>query len=164
VEKYNQILDNQFELISTLEFTRDRKSMSSFCLDKNSKKEIMFIKGAPERIVQKASSLVNKSGETVPLNARNKEELLKNVKELAKQGLRCLAIAVKFDCGVLKGFDGKNKSHPGYAHLEDYTKYGGLEEDPILLGIVAMQDPPRPEVRASIEKCKRAGISVVVSF
>ena len=41
-------------------------------------------------------------------------------------------------------------------------KYAGLECDPVLVGVVALRDPPRPEVRFSIEKCKDAGISVIM--
>lgn len=32
----------------------------------------------------------------------------------------------------------------------------------MIVGIVALQDPPRPEVKRSIEKCRDAGISVIM--
>lgn len=42
------------------------------------------------------------------------------------------------------------------------NNYKELEKNPIILGIVALQDPPRPEVKSSIEKCRDAGISVIM--
>ena len=36
------------------------------------------------------------------------------------------------------------------------------EAELCLLGVVAMQDPPRPEVAAAMDTCRRAGIRVIV--
>jgi sodium/potassium-transporting ATPase subunit alpha len=40
--------------------------------------------------------------------------------------------------------------------------YGGLEEDLIFLGLVGLEDPPRPEVPGAIRKCHEAGIKVIM--
>jgi len=40
--------------------------------------------------------------------------------------------------------------------------YGGLEEDMIFLGLVGLEDPPRPEVSGAIRKCYDAGIKVIM--
>lgn len=53
-------------------------------------------------------------------------------------------------------------THPAHKQLEDSNNYAKIEEDPIIIGVVAVRDPPRPEVAASIEKCKQAGISVIM--
>jgi Ca2+-transporting ATPase len=37
-----------------------------------------------------------------------------------------------------------------------------LEQNPILIGVVAIQDPPRPEVTEAIRLCRNAGISVIM--
>lgn len=42
------------------------------------------------------------------------------------------------------------------------NNYKDLERNPIILGIVALQDPPRSEVKDSISKCRDAGISVIM--
>jgi Ca2+-transporting ATPase len=46
--------------------------------------------------------------------------------------------------------------------LIDTNNYKDLESYPIILGVVALQDPPRPEVKDSIQKCRDAGISVIM--
>jgi Ca2+-transporting ATPase len=46
--------------------------------------------------------------------------------------------------------------------LVETNNYKDLEKNPIILGIVALQDPPRPEVKHSIERCRDAGISVIM--
>jgi Ca2+-transporting ATPase len=37
-----------------------------------------------------------------------------------------------------------------------------MEKDLILLGLVGMIDPPRPEVKESIQKAKLAGITTIM--
>jgi len=51
---------------------------------------------------------------------------------------------MKADLGVLSDFNGPN--HPAYKQLENVDNYKNLEDKPILIGVVALRDPPRPEV------------------
>ena len=61
---------------------------------------------------------------------------------MAQKGLRVLAFAHR------ELADGYDRAH--------------LEEDLVLDGLVGLEDPPRPEVPAAIERCRRAGIRVVM--
>lgn len=79
---------------------------------------------------------------------------------LAKRGLRTLAICTKEDVGELKGYNGP--THKAHAKLENIETYAQLESDPVFIGVVALRDPPRPEVKKAIGKCKNAGISVIM--
>jgi len=63
---------------------------------------------------------------------------------MAEKGLRTLALCYKEKCGVLEGYTGAN--HPAHKHLADPDTYAQLETEPIIIGVVAIQDPPRPEV------------------
>jgi magnesium-transporting ATPase (P-type) len=67
-----------------------------------------------------------------------------------QQALRCLAHAFR------KGADPNDK------RLGDPSKFKDVESDLVFLGIAGILDPPRVEVRAAIEKCKSAGIRVIV--
>lgn len=74
--------------------------------------------------------------------------------------MRTLAICVKYETGILSDYNGP--THPAHKQLEDANNYAKLEEEPIIIGVVAVRDPPRPEVKASIQKCREAGISVIM--
>lgn len=67
---------------------------------------------------------------------------------------------MKFDVGELKGYDGPK--HAAHEKLKKVENYATFENDPIIIGFVALRDPPRPEVKAAIQKCKNAGVSVIM--
>jgi hypothetical protein len=108
---YNNYLLANFEKVATLEFTRDRKSMSVLAKDKSKNGNyVQLIKGAPDYLLESAKHVLTRSGNVVPLTPEAKKEFLRSVKEVAKKGLRTLAICIKLDVGELAGYNGK--SHP----------------------------------------------------
>ena len=52
VEKYAEFKKKEYTKLATLEFSRDRKSMSVLCKDANKDKNVMFIKGAPDYLLK----------------------------------------------------------------------------------------------------------------
>jgi Ca2+-transporting ATPase len=50
---------------------------------------------------------------------------------------------------VLASYNG-DPSHPGHRLLTDPSQYAALESDLVLVGLVGLQDPPRPEVAPAI--------------
>eukprot|EP00331_Platyophrya_macrostoma_P034737 CAMPEP_0176439360 /NCGR_PEP_ID=MMETSP0127-20121128/19894_1 /TAXON_ID=938130 /ORGANISM="Platyophrya macrostoma, Strain WH" /LENGTH=1040 /DNA_ID=CAMNT_0017823609 /DNA_START=27 /DNA_END=3149 /DNA_ORIENTATION=- len=160
IEKYGTKLSQNYKKLAVLEFTRDRKSMSVVCRDLKAKSNVMFIKGAPDYLLNKARSVVVSSGQIVNLSEDNKKQIAAKVNSMAKKGYRTLAICMKKECGILSDYDGPH--HKAHKQLEDFDKYAALESDPILIGVVAIQDPPRPDVKGAIEACRRAGISVIM--
>ena len=85
--------------MATLEFSRDRKSMSILVKNKKGGKNIMFIKGAPDYLLERTNKIVNNKGEVVSMSSSDKARVLDEVKNLAEKGLRTLAICVQEDCG-----------------------------------------------------------------
>ena len=143
-EAYGDYLTKDYTRAATLEFTRDRKSMSVLCKDNKTNKNIMFIKGAPDYLIKEAGSVLLRNGEIAPIDENNRKQLLDKVNNLAQRGLRTLALCYKEDCGPLSDYNGHN--HPSHQLLVDPAKYSELETSSIVIGIVGIQDPPRLEV------------------
>jgi magnesium-transporting ATPase (P-type) len=97
------------------------------------------VKGAVERVLEMCARMASAAGE-VALDA----DLIRGQQSaLAEEGYRVLALAD----GAL-ALDKDETFSP--KHLAGLT----------FLGLVAMSDPPRPEARAAVEACGRAGIEV----
>ncbi|KAG7325423.1 hypothetical protein KOW79_011739 [Hemibagrus wyckioides] len=137
----------------TLEFSRDRKSMSVYCTptrgDSGSK---MFVKGAPEGVIDRCA-YVRVGSARVPLTTPIKEKIMTIIKEwgTGRDTLRCLALATRDT--PLKVEEMK---------LDDSTKFAEYETDLTFVGCVGMLDPPRKEVTGSIQLCRDAGIRVIM--
>lgn len=46
-------------------------------------------------------------------------------------------------------------SHPGHKLLADPANYAAIESDLVFVGLVGLQDPPRPEVAGAIKQVRR---------
>jgi len=132
-------LHDKFPRVGELEFTSERKHMTTF--HTVNKVKTAYTKGAPEVVLSLCSKiLVN--GHVQRLSKTEKEKILSQNDAFARQALRVLGFAYK----ELKGVDAK----------------GDPEKDMIFVGLQAMIDPPRKEVKEAIEKCNTAGIKVVM--
>ncbi|XP_078134871.1 ATPase sarcoplasmic/endoplasmic reticulum Ca2+ transporting 1, like isoform X1 [Sander vitreus] len=137
----------------TLEFSRDRKSMSVYCTPtKGDGGAKMFVKGAPEGVIDRCT-YVRVGTTRVPLTNAIKDKIMAVIKEwgCGRDTLRCLALATRDS--PLKMEEMK---------LEDSTKFADYETDLTFVGCVGMLDPPRKEVCGSIELCRAAGIRVIM--
>ena len=122
--------------VAEIAFTSDRKRMTT--LHETSAGRVAYSKGAPEIVLRSCSRWLSPRGEE-RLDGTRKDELLEVARALASQALRVLAVARRFD-----------------ASREN------AESEMTFLGLVAMIDPPRPEARAAIGTCSRAGIKPVM--
>lgn len=55
---------------------------------------MMFIKGAPDYLLERTNSIMNTSGRVVQMNRGDKDKVMNYIKTLAEKGLRTLAICV----------------------------------------------------------------------
>lgn len=147
----NQFYEAAMTRRVTFEFSRDRKSMS--VVAESPKGLHLLVKGAPESILDRSTSvMVGTEGKSAPLTPSIRRIVNTKLSEYATAGLRVMAFA--YHTNLPAAFD---------AHAYTTTKaYERLEQGMTLVGLVAMLDPPRPEVADSICKCQDAGIRVVV--
>ncbi|KAJ3607786.1 hypothetical protein NHX12_024837 [Muraenolepis orangiensis] len=137
----------------TLEFSRDRKSMSVYCTPaKGDGGAKMFVKGAPEGVIERCT-YVRVGTTRVPLTDAIRDKIMTVIKDwgTGRDTLRCLALAT---CD--------NPMKPEEMKLEDSTKFADYEVNMTFVGVVGMLDPPRKEVASSIELCRDAGIRVIM--
>ncbi|KAF2657340.1 calcium ATPase [Lophiostoma macrostomum CBS 122681] len=143
--------EDQAPRVATFEFSRDRKSMS--VLVKSSSGPKLLVKGAPESIIARCTQvIVGENGKKVQLNKQLADLLSKEVVEYGNRGLRVIALASIENVG----------SDAMFQNAKTTSDYAKLEQNMTLIGLCGMLDPPRPEVRDSIAKCRSAGIRVVV--
>ena len=147
----SKYFEEKNSLLATYEFSRDRKSMS--VLVSNGPQKRLLVKGAPESIIERCThAILGFNGKKVPLNETLTQLVSEETVEYGKRGLRVIALASVEDVG----------SNPLLGSAKTTEEYSRLETNMTLIGLVGMLDPPRPEVAESIQKCREAGIRVVV--
>jgi Ca2+-transporting ATPase len=159
--EYNHSILKNYETIYTLEFDRDRKSMSVIARNKINNKYVLLIKGAAEILLRKSSHFLNSSGALQKLSDNDKNSINEQIIEnFMKQSLRTLAICIKEDLPELKGYQMNREDLKKY--FKDLSNFAKIEQNCTLLGFVGMLDPPRPEVKDAIMTCRQAGIRVIM--
>ena len=119
-------------------FDSSRKMMS--VIVKEGAVEVCYVKGAPERLINKCK-YIKEEGRVKLLTFQKKQQILNIVENMSNRALRCIGGAYK---------------------VENLTRNESLENDLIFLGIAGIIDPPRPEVKDSVIKCRLAGITPVM--
>jgi P-type Ca2+ transporter type 2C len=127
-------LDNKYKRIDEIEFTSERKLMSTH-VEIDSKKYV-FTKGAVDILLDKCTK-IEIDGHVRKLTQKDKDKILKVNANFTKLALRVL------------GFSYKESSKL-------------TEKDLVFVGMQAMIDPPRTEVKDAIKKCEKAGINVIM--
>lgn len=155
---------------ATLEFNRDRKSMSVLVSQWSFKSlaagNRLLVKGAPNLLLERCTHAKLRDGTVVKLGGKLRSQIEKMTTELATRPLRCLALAVK-DSDFLEeslrhySCDATNDDvrHP---LLSDERNYESIESGLTWVGMVGIKDPARPEVADSINRCHNAGIRVIM--
>lgn len=121
-------------------FNHDTKSMSVICESlENPGTEVEFLKGALESVLARCSLYLH-HGMVHPISGSNVvTQMLDACQELGQQGLRVIALA---------------RSGPG--------DEGSGSSDMVLVGLAAMQDPPRHRVPDSIQILANSGVRTLM--
>lgn len=137
---FKRDLEQKNPLLGEIPFDSERKRMSM--VRETEEGPVLFIKGATDIILAHTESILL-NGKVEPLTDECKKSILDANAHLASQALRVLAV--------------------GYRPLlQDSKINSSIEEKIILVGLIAMMDPPRPEVKKSMETCRKAGITTVM--
>jgi sodium/potassium-transporting ATPase subunit alpha len=131
----------------------------------------VYLKGAPERVVERCNKIMTEDG-IVDFSEGHRKEVADANTSFGGMGERVLAFAYldldpsKFHKGYK--FDMKNWKSFGEAYKGvSYSSYADQEgafpmHDLVLCGVVSLNDPPRPKVDISVDKCRQAGIKVIM--
>ncbi|KAE8224939.1 hypothetical protein CF319_g2243 [Tilletia indica] len=137
----------EWKQIQEYPFDSSIKRMSVTYNHASSGKNMAFLKGAVERVLESCTTVQLSKGEAEPISEDFTNSVLENMDALASGGLRVLALAQR-------------------EMTEDEVRQGSsldrqdVEKDMKFLGLVGIYDPPRPESAGAVATCRNAGIQV----
>ncbi len=131
-------LKNEWVRIDELPFDSVRKTMTT--VNKNGNDAVAYVKGATDVLIDKCT-LIYDNGKVRNVTDDDKKKIKAANENMAKNALRVLSVAVKYD------------------DLDDKET---LESNLVFVGLVGMIDPPRPEVKQAVATCVKAGIRPIM--
>lgn len=135
-------LENEQPRVAEAPFDSMRKMMST--VHKCGDSYIQYTKGAPDEVLMCCTSYLD-SGEVLPLTDEKRQEILSVNHAMADRALRVLAAAER-----------------RWDALPEDCSPANLEHELCFIGLTGMIDPVRPEVKAAIDECRRAGIRPIM--
>lgn len=136
-------VEDEFPRIAEIPFDSDRKMMTTIhAVDKSGFRQIT--KGAPDNVIERCRYFL-KDNEILPLDEIEKNKLRFAYEKMGSEAIRVIAVSYK-----------DIKQAPENLSSDEF------ENDLIFIGLIGMIDPPRIEVKHSVEMCKKAGIKPVM--
>jgi Ca2+-transporting ATPase len=132
-------LETEMPRLGLLPFDSDRKRMT--IMRQRAGQAWAFVKGAPEVILERCTAIRTATGVHV-LTESDRGRMLQTSARMAHEALRVLALAER--------------------PLDEPASAAEVEQDLIFLGLIGLQDPPRPEAFDAVQRCQRAGIRTVM--
>ena len=134
--------EKDWTFVAEIPFDSERKKMTIIRRDNG--KLIAFVKGAPDILLNDCTK-IEQAGAIRNITERDIEDISSANDRLANDAMRVLGLAYRDMNGS----------------LEDYRP-DVVEKDLTFVGLVAMIDPPREEVKKAIADCKTAAIRTVM--
>lgn len=129
-------LEKENPRLNEIPFSSESKRMTVLCAEGNA--QVSYSKGADEVILAHCA-YYQKDGGIERLDGALRKELLNVSANMAKEALRVLAVSYKPD-----------------------SRIENAQEEMIFLGFAGMIDPPRPEAKTAVQKCRDSGIKPVM--
>ena len=121
-------------------FDSDRKRMAT--VHERDGQVVAAVKGALDGLLPRCAFIMDENGPR-PMTDEDRARALAVAQRLSDEALRVLAFATR----ALPGVPGDEED---------------IERDLVLIGLVGMMDPPRPDVRQAVETCRTAGVRTVM--
>ncbi|WKV08805.1 calcium-transporting P-type ATPase, PMR1-type [Thermoanaerobacterium sp. CMT5567-10] len=136
-------LENKYPRVAEIPFDSDRKMMTTIhkAHDNNYK---VITKGAFDSVIERCKYIL-KDGKIENLTDDDKSEIKLENEKMGNNALRVLAISYK-----------------NTDNIPEKLSSDDVEKDLIFIGLLGMIDPPREEVKKSVDICKMAGIKPVM--
>lgn len=104
----------------------------------NSKEDILYVSGAPEKVLEMSKYSRKRTKERL-LTREEREKIKNQLEDLTGKGLRVVAVAYK-----------------------KITSLKDLFNELVFVGLIALKDPIRREVKRAIKVCRRAGMRPII--
>jgi len=140
INLYKSELEKEFLKIDEIPFNSKNKFLAT--LHKNENKNLLFLAGAPEKLIALSSSIQIKNNKKAILNKTELLRLEQELEELTSKGLRVIAFAYK---NVKK--ESINKKD-----ISNLT----------FVGFIALKDPLRKNTKKAVEICIKAGMKPII--
>ncbi|HML20157.1 MAG TPA: cation-translocating P-type ATPase [Aggregatilinea sp.] len=141
---WRETSEQRYPRVNEIPFDSGRKRMSTIHQAPDGGPFVVFTKGAPEIVLEHCDAMLE-NGTLVPMTPERREAVLEANTQMAHQALRVLAVAQR-----------EIDALPAEITPEN------IEEKLTFLGLIAMIDPARPEVKPAIAKARHAGIRTVM--
>ena len=135
-------LENEQPRVAEAPFDSMRKMMST--VHKCGDSYTQYTKGAPDEVLKCCTGYLD-NGAVLPLTDEKRQEILSVNHAMADRALRVLAAAER-----------------RWDALPEDCSPANLEHELCFIGLTGMIDPVRPEVKAAIDECRRAGIRPIM--
>jgi len=116
----------------------------------------VFVKGAPEIVIQRCTKVIGEGGKIQSLSEQDKSHTIDNVVVgYAGRCLRALLMSYRdFSEAEWAALNGSQHGWKNAAFKEE------VENDLTMVGVLALKDPLRDGIRKAVETCHKAGINV----
>ncbi len=135
--------EKKYPRVGEVPFDSERKRMATINRMENGQLRVN-VKGGVDEVLSVTSFILVK-GKVRPITQEDIESIRRQNESMAQDALRVLAVAYK-----------------DIDELPDKVTVETVENMLVFAGLIGMIDPPRPEVKEAVSKCKMAGIRPVM--
>ncbi len=146
---FRETAEDDLPRIDEIPFNSADKYMVTFHQDDEENTAYAFVKGAPEKILSMCQ-FIQINGKVKPLSEEMSQSIDDENHELASEALRVLGLAYK------------KITHDQIGSIKESIEKD-QERSLTFVGLAGMMDPPRPEVHDAVQRCKNAGIRVIMA-